>query len=348
MIIPFNKHIFLLLFNIMNKTIIHEFNKLLEFMKNELSQAEDDGNQADIKKHKFRISNTKKVLNIIKKLDFEITKDKLESVEQIDGIGKGSMKRFEEIIKKGYLEEVKNFKVSNKEQTLEELESVINIGRTKARELYKKGVTSVDDLKKKQKSGEIEVNDKIKMGLKYHNVIETGIPRKEVTQIYNYLQKQVKNLSKQNKINYEMEVCGSYRRGKSHSNDIDVILTTKVKSKNNHLKSFVEFLKDEGFLVDDLTDYDKTKYMGFCKYKNNPVRRIDIRYIEYKSFYTAILYFTGSKDFNKEMRQVAKDKGYKLSEYCLQDLKTKECEVVNSEKDVFDLLNMKYVDPVNR
>ena len=29
------------------------------------------------------------------------------------------------------------------------------------------------------------------------------------------------------------------------------------------------------------------------------------------------LYFTGSGDLNKKMRQIAKDKGYKLSEYGL-------------------------------
>jgi DNA polymerase beta len=46
--------------------------------------------------------------------------------------------------------------------------------------------------------------------------------------------------------------------------------------------------------------------MGFCQLDNNPLaRRIDIRYVPYKSYYTALLYYTGSKNFNIEMRSIA-------------------------------------------
>ena len=46
--------------------------------------------------------------------------------------------------------------------------------------------------------------------------------------------------------------------------------------------------------------------MGFCKYKNNLIRRIDIRLIPFESIYAAILYFTGSYELNKIMRINAK------------------------------------------
>ena len=34
----------------------------------------------------------------------------------------------------------------------------------------------------------------------------------------------------------------------------------------------------------------ETKYMGFSKFKDNPVRRIDIRYVPYSSYHSAIFY----------------------------------------------------------
>ena len=44
-----------------------------------------------------------------------------------------------------------------------------------------------------------------------------------------------------------------------------------------------------------MTD-EVTKYMGFCKYKTNPTRRIDIRFVMDNDFVPALLYFTGSAD----------------------------------------------------
>ena len=98
-------------------------------------------------------------------------------------------------------------------------------------------------------------------------------------------------------------------------------------------------------MVDDITDKNiKTKYMGFCKYKNNPVRRIDIRYVPYDSYYTALLYFTGSKELNTKMRIKANELGYKLSEYNLID-KNKAKIKIKSEYDVFEKLKMEYLPP---
>jgi DNA polymerase/3'-5' exonuclease PolX len=85
--------------------------------------------------------------------------------------------------------------------------------------------------------------------------------------------------------------------------------------------------------------------MGFCRLNNNtPIRRLDIRFIPYESYYYAQLYFTGPKDFNRKMRQVALDMGYTLNEYGLYDEKGKSF-VVKSEKEIFELLNMEYLSP---
>ena len=92
--------------------------------------------------------------------------------------------------------------------------------------------------------------------------------------------------------------------------------------------------------------------MGFCKLKNNPIRRIDIRFFPINSYYTALIHFTGSGELNREMRQKATQLGYKLSEYGLFKILDGESRYkkikINSEKDVFDKLNIVYLDPVDR
>jgi DNA polymerase/3'-5' exonuclease PolX len=86
--------------------------------------------------------------------------------------------------------------------------------------------------------------------------------------------------------------------------------------------------------------------MGFCKYQTFPVRRIDIRFIPFLSWYPGILYFTGSKNLNLAMRNKAKKLGYKLNEYGL--FKGSKNIYVESEEEIFNLLEMKYLEPQER
>ena len=154
-------------------------------------------------------------------------------------------------------------------------------------------------------------------------------------------------------------ICGSFRRKKPFSGDIDVLLTKfnskrkDTKKNSTYLPHFISKLKkprrqnnNKPFLIDDMTDKNiVTKYMGFGKYLDNPVRRIDVRFIPHDSYHTATLYFTGSGDLNKKMRQIAKNKGLKLSEYELSDIKTKKKVKITSEADVFKKLDMEYIKP---
>ena len=91
--------------------------------------------------------------------------------------------------------------------------------------------------------------------------------------------------------------------------------------------------------------------MGMCKLKEL-VRRIDIRFIPKDSLGAAILYFTGSGEFNKNMRTYALKNKYTINEYGifkLNDDKSKGPKVKTySEKDIFDVLNIDYIEPKNR
>ena len=64
----------------------------------------------------------------------------------------------------------------------------------------------------------------------------------------------------------------------------------------------------------------------------------------------AILYFTGSMEFNADMRGLALEKGLSMNEYSLKDNETKKVidHKFNVEKDIFDYLEMDWVEPVDR
>lgn len=328
-----------------NKRIIKKFEQLVTMIEQRI---DDKSNVGDNNSDFFRVKQLKNVLNILKKYPIKITKDNLDELKKIKGIGAGTIQRIEEILNTKKLEELKDFVDTTKEKTkaLEDLESVVGIGHIIALEYYNQNIKSVKELKKAIKEGKIEVNEKILLGLKYYKKFEGNIPHeviKKINKIFEFIFKDK---------NYMFEIAGSYRREKLVSGDIDVIVTKKKNlDKENDLQNIISILKkpiaknnNQPLIVDDITEFGKTKYMGFIKYLDYPIWRLDVRLIPIESYYTALVYFTGSAEFNKKMRIIAKSKNYKLSEYGLFK-ENGEHITINSERELFDILGMEYLHP---
>ena len=203
------------------------------------------------------------------------------------------------------------------------------------------------------------MNDKIKLGIKYYGKFQGNIPRKEIDKVYKIIESIIKKMNKKydDEHKYIFEICGSYRRESHTSGDIDILISkldTTINNKYdiNHLEIFVKLLKksiktnnDQPLIIDDITDkHYETKYMGFLKYKDNPYRRIDIRYVPHDVYYSALLYFTGSATLNVNMRKIAEEIGYKLSEYGLTK-KDGTKESIDSEYKIFESLKIEYLVP---
>jgi DNA polymerase/3'-5' exonuclease PolX len=346
----------------MNTILITQFERLIAFIKEETDEFQQKKELKKVQVNQFRIKQLGVVLSILKKYPKEIKLDNIDDLKDISGIGKSSLERIKEIISTGSLKELGNFVDIKKEkrQAIENLEEIIGVGRAKALEFVEKGIISVEILLEKIKKNEIEVNDKILLGLKYYGKYKMNIPRSEMDE-YNILLKHMvkkinKSLGLSEKNEYVLELCGSYRREKAFSNDIDVLISKKdtdsTSKTQNHLERFVNKLKNpmkhndnKPLIIDSMTDKKiKTKFMGFSKLLNNPPRRIDIRFINYDSYPAALLYFTGSQQINVKMRQVAKKKGYKLSEYGLFDKNDRPIKV-KDERDIFHALGMEFLAP---
>ena len=77
-----------------------------------------------------------------------------------------------------------------------------------------------------------------------------------------------------------------------------------------------------------------------------------MRCIDRESFPCALLYFTGSGEFNKNMRSFANRKGYTINEYGVFKLKADGSKgksiPMSFEEDIFTLLGKEYIAPENR
>lgn len=295
------------------------------------------------KKNIFRLSKIENAIKIFKKFKKKITSD--DQFINYSNIGNGIIMRINEILQNGKLSELNEFNFDKNQQYIDNLVSVIGIGYKNAYNLvYKHNIHNIDELIMSISKNKIKVSPMILKALRYHNIYEKNIPHEEITKTYKIISNSIK------KINPLLIciICGSYRRNISHSNDIDLLISIKNENnKLNYLELVVKKLKNENIIIESLTnDNVETKYMGFLKINNNPIRKIDIRYVKFDSFYTSLLYFTGSKNFNTNIRKIAKKNGYKLNEYGL--FKNNNKIKINSEEDIFSELNIPFVDPSNR
>ena len=336
-----------------NLNLYNNFKDLSKYIQHVINNLTDEQEK---RKQGFRLRYINLAASIIKKHPNKIKSS--EDLNEYSGIGKGIKVRVDEILKTGTLPELKSDlmgEIKEKMNVIEQLSGVHGIGPKMARQFIEKyKVKNITELKKKIKSGEIEVGDKLKIALKHHSKFKTNIPRAEIDIVDQMLAKIIKKIDPDLVYN----IAGSYRRGNPTSNDIDVLFSHKKfttknkyhKSKINLLSKLVKELKKSKFLIDDLTDDTKEKYMGFSKLKGKPIRRFDLIFIPYNSYPAALLYFTGSYQLNTIMRNKAKQMNMRLNQNGLYEYKDDKLKLIRttSEKGIFRKLKMKYLEPEKR
>src|SRR5699024_9996913 len=72
---------------------------------------------------------------------------------------------------------------------------------------------------------------------------------------------------------------------------------------------------------------------------------VDFRLVTDKEFPTTLHHFTGSKEHNVLMRQLAKSKGKKISEYGVAEIETGEVTTFQSEEDFYQSFGLSYIPP---
>ena len=152
--------------------------------------------------------------------------------------------------------------------------------------------------------------------------------------------------------NIQAAITGSFRRHEPSSGDIDVLISG---CSDEVFTQMISKLKDDGYITDVFAEgKKKVLAVGRLMKKEERVtelyRRVDFMLTHDHEFPFALLYFTGSGQFNISMRQWALAKGYSLSEYGLKHVGTNEFidHVFKSEEDIFKFLGIRYVEPVER
>ena len=282
----------------------------------------------EFKQDKYRKRAYENAADAIRRHTVPITSG-LQAQREIKGIGKSIGAKIDEIIATGklqFLTERPEIDI-DKNKILELFKGIHGVGDVTANKWYELGYRNLEDLKGIYNS----MTNAQKLGYYYYHHLNERIPRAEIDQINLIIGERWKNI--------EYEITGSYRRGEPSSGDIDIL----VKNNNLSIETLVNLLGD---LIIGTLASGPTKYMGILKF-NEKARRIDIRLVDEVAWPYALLYFTGSKQLNIEMRAKAQSMGLTMNEYGMVGPNNTNY-IAKTERDIFNYLGMPYLEPIER
>jgi DNA polymerase (family 10) len=298
---------------------------------------------AILSENSFKIRAYREAARRIKEDLHPITKKTASEHEfkKLPGIGDAIAKKMMEYVETGkipFLEKLRK----RVPKPVRDLLNIPHLGPIRVRDLYiNLGIKSKKDLIKAAKSGEIDklpgfgeklvesILDAIQKGQKKKKRHD----RKDIAPVA----RKLVGILKKMKSVHSAEAAGSYRRGAPTVGDLDILVTGDLDN--------MKFEKAVRKIFSDITilGSGETK-ISFVIFPNN--LQVDIRFLPKESYGAALLYFTGSKDYNVMMRKKAIELGYLLNEYGL--FKDGEYYKGATEEEVFEVLGMKYVEPTKR
>ncbi len=255
---------------------------------------------------------------------------------ELPGIGKDLAGKIAEYLESGEIDYLKELRTETPQVLLDMLR-IPGIGpKTAVRLQAELGIDSLEELKHAALEHRIQELPKMKAkteenilkGLEFLSRASARTPIGTALPLAERIVAALAELPEVKKIS----VAGSLRRFRETVGDIDILVTSrspeKVIGRFTHLDD-VERVLAEGSTKGSVVTRDKIQ--------------ADLRVVEEASYGSALNYFTGSKEHNIRLREIAIQKGMKLSEY---GVFRNEIRVAGrTEKEVYRALGLPYIPP---
>lgn len=273
----------------------------------------------------------------------ERTLDEIEDVTELKGIGKGVGEVIDEYRQSGQSSALEALQKEVPEGLIPLLK-IQGLGSKKIAKLYKElNIDSKEALQVACEQGKVselsgfakKTEQNILEAVKALGAKKEKYPIDQIrglnSEINGYLAT-VKDIDK-------YEVTGSYRRYKEMSKDLDYIIST------DHPTSVQQSLLKMPNIVKQVA-VGQTKVSLELAYDDETIG-VDFRLIEPAAFYHTLQHFTGSKDHNIRIRQLAKEQDEKVSEYGIEQ-NNGEIIQYQSEKEIYEHFGVNWIEPALR
>ncbi len=251
-------------------------------------------------------------------------------LEDIKYVGEGIAKKIDEYLRTGKLQLLERMR----ERTppgVPLLMKVQGVGPRTAYHLsHDLGITSVEELRKALEQGRLDAE----FGPKVREALRVGIERLQSFEKRMLLPEAEGEFQKLSSyfgaLGIEVGMAGSLRRGKSTVGDLDLLsMDARV----------IDALKGCPGVAQVLESGPKRTSV-----KLEDGVQVDVRLFTDEEYGAALVYFTGSKDHNISLRNLAIEKDWKLNEYGLFD-KLGARLAGRTEEEVYERLGLSYVPP---
>lgn len=254
---------------------------------------------------------------------------------RLPGIGPSISADIQSFLTTGRIPRLEELEERHREEkaTIDLFMTVHGIGIVSATKYYMMGFRSIEDLLQSAPLTRAQ-----RLAATHYAELRQRIPREEIDRYREHLQQIFSTIDP----TIRWMIVGSYRRGESSSGDIDVLVQAKP---GLDLRRVVELL---GSLVVGALASGQSKALLIVQQPECPARRLDLLVIPPESWAYALLYFTGSVEFNRLMRTRALELGLTLNEYRLLNRETGEFYSAETEEEVFNILGIRYLTPAER
>ncbi len=270
----------------------------------------------------------------------------VKALKEIPGVGVSIAEKIEELIETGRIRELEKLKKQTPVR-LDELSRIEGLGPKSIKRLHSElGVKNLKDLEKAAKAGRIaalagfgaKTEENI---LKNIGFAQTSGQRFFIGHIMPQIRRiagRLENLKEAEKVT----IAGSARRRKETIGDADILIVSKKPAPI--MRQFVTMPE-----VINVIAHGDTK----SSIKVRGGLNVDLRVVSEESYGAALAYFTGSKDHNVAMRQLAIKKGWKLNEYGLFKATSERGRAIGKEKmiagrteeELYKAFGMDYIEP---
>ena len=289
----------------------------------------------------YRVNSYRRASTLISELPEDIEElYRSGKLSRLPGIGSSTLLKIEEFLRTGTVKKYEDLRKRVPEDLLE-LMDVSGIGPKTLKTAYEKlGVRTKDDFIRVLKDGSLaklpgfgpKKVEKILKGIELSESVQERIP---LIEAYPMAQDVLEYMRREESIR-EISVAGSLRRMKETIGDIDILVSAERKDWRKIHEHFVKYPE-----VDKILAKGETK--SSVVLKNG--RQVDLRTVEPISWGAALQYFTGSKQHNVRVRDIAKEKGLKVNEYGVFKADTEERLGGEREEEVYELVGMEWIPP---
>ncbi len=298
---------------------------------------------AEGSKQAFRVRAYEKAVTAVQTLTDDAAEMTAAELVKVPGIGKSTAGKIREYVDTGTVVRIAELRKRFPTEMME-LTRIPGLGPKTVLMLRDRlGVASVDQLRQAIADGSLEGLPGL--GQKSQQKIATAIERiglhgkdrrTPISDALPIAEDLVATLSALPGVS-RAQYCGSLRRFRDTIADIDIVVASNQPT--DVMAAFVALP-----LVDDVIGQGDTKTSVLTA----AGLQIDLRVVKPNQFGAAILYFTGSKQHNIELRQRSIDKGLLLNEYGLEDAETGKVVSSRTEGSIYKALRLRFIPPEMR